>query len=291
MLFDRPVNDVCVYGLEIGNVVSRCITFACFAVSAVVWSSLYIFDHRIRWQFPLLLFLPGVSIFVHGCVEPALSLLLFLLVLYRLFSCTQGKDNRYTLFSAFLLFGLATMLYPPFIMLLLPFVLYVAMLSLAGVKEVLAILLGLLTPYWFLFGVDYILHDTIGTAGLFEAPLGYLKSIEFQFPSLFGSIVLLAELSVLLPFVLLFSGSASPGKPLLRKRLRFFALFEAYLLLLELLCGSDFNIYYIWSLPVTGIMLTYIYSLKNTLFSRYYFVVINIIWLLMVPFSLWLKHL
>lgn len=291
LLFDCPVNDVCIYGLSIGNVMSRCITFACFAVSAFMWSSLYIFDRRIRWLFSLIFFLSSVSVFVHGSVAPSISLLFFLLVLYRLFSCTQGKDNRYALFSAFLIFSVATMLYPPFVMLLLPSIMYVSMLSLARIRELWAILLGLFTPYWFLFGIDYIFPDIVEVGKLTVAPLAYITSVTLQLPSIQNIVAAVAVLLVLIPFVLTFMNSPSPGKPLLRKRLRFFALFETYIVLLSMLYCKDSDTYYIWSLPTTGIMLAYIFSLNVTGFSKYYFVIINIIWLLMAPFSLWLRHL
>lgn len=290
MFFDTPVDEISIFGLKIGNVVSRCITFACFALATAMISSWYVFDRRIHWFLPLFFALPSVSLFVHGCLGYAVVLLLFLLVIHRVFACNQGEDCRYALFSSFAVFGLATMLFPQFIMLLPVFVLYISMTALAGRRELFSILLGLLTPYWFLFGINYIFPSLLGDIGAFSAPVGYIASATLKIPSLSDSLIIALELLVLVPFVALFSNSASPGKPLLRKRMQFFAFLNLYLVILSLLYSHDFLLYYILSLPSMAVMLAYIFSLGVTVFSRYYFIIINLLWLALVPFSLWLKH-
>ena len=291
VLFDRPVDDAGVYGLQIGNVVSRCITFACFALATAMLSSWYVFDRRICWFLSLVFFLPSVSLFVHGSVESSLSLLFLLLVQSRLFSCNQGEDNRYALFMAFLLFGLTTMFFPACIMLLLPFIYYIMMLSLVRVKELLSIVLGVLTPYWFLFGIDYIFPEIMVPDKLQTASMAYVTSMTLQQPSLQNLLLVAVGLLVLVPFVLLFSKSATPGKPLLRKRLQYFAVLESYMLILSLLYSQDHLLYYIWSLPVIGIMLTYVFSLNITRFSKIYFIFMALVWLAMIPYSLCLTFL
>lgn len=290
IFLDAPVNDLYVFGLKIGNVMSRCITFACFAFAVAMMSSWYVFERRIRWFLPLSFFLPSVSLFVHGCVGYSLSLLLFLLVIHRTFACNHDEDCRYGLFSAFVIFGLATMLFPQFLMLLPVFVCYILMTSLAGKREIFSILLGLLTPYWFLFGIDFIFPNVVKQAEFFVAPVMYMMSATPSVASLAHVVLLGVGLLVLVPFVVMFSGSASPGKPLLRKRLVFFAMMNVYLMALSLLYSDDFLLYYIWSLPSLSVMLTFVFSLKITAFSRYYFIIINLIWLAMLPFSLWLIH-
>ena len=290
IFLDAPVNDLSLFGFNIGNVVSRCITFACFALAGVMMSSLYIFDRRIRWFFSLFFYLAGVSLFMHGCVGYSLSLIPFLLIVLRVFACKQEEDCRYALFSAFAVFGLATMLFPQFIMLLPLFVFYISMTSLAGRRDIFSILLGLLTPYWFLFGIDYIFPHLIEQSGLFTAPFKYLISPTLSLPSLFDVFLLVVDLSVLIPFVFIFSGSSYPGKPLLRKRLKFFAWQNLYFVALAFLYANDYNLYYIWALPSLAVMLAYIFSLKVTRFSRFYFVLINLLLLAIAPLGLWLKQ-
>ena len=290
MFLDTPVDDLSVFGLKIGNVVTRCITFACFALATAMISSWYVFDRRIHWFLPLFFALPSMSLFVQGCLGYAVVLLLFLLVIHRVFACNQGEDCRYGLFSSFAVFGLATMLFPQFVMLLPVFVFYISITSLAGRREMFSIVLGLLTPYWFLFGIDYIYPSLFDGMGSFGAPVAYLASATLKMPTLADSLVVALELLVLVPFVALFSNSASPGKPLLRKRMQFFALMNLYLVILSLLYSHDFLLYYILSLPSMAVMLAYIFSLGVTGFSRYYFIIINLLWLALVPFSLWLKQ-
>ena len=291
IFLDAPVDEMSILGLNMGNVVSRCITFTCFAFSAAMMSSWYVFDRRVHWFLSLFFYLASVSLFVHGCVAYSITLLFFLLVLHRVFACKQEEDCRYGLFSAFAVFGLATMFFPQFIMLLPLFVLYIIMTKLAGQREVFSILLGLLTPYWFLFSIDYMFPNVVEQSGFFVAPLLYVTSVAPTMPSLLNVVVIALEVLILVPFVLIFSASAVPGKPLLRKRLQFFAWSNTYLTVLMLLYNHDSALYYIWSLPPLAVMLTYIFSLKITRFSRYYFVVINVILLALVPFCLWLNWL
>lgn len=289
MFLDTPVDDLSVSGVRIGNVMQRCITFICFAAAATMMSSWYVFDRRIHWFLSLFFCLSGLSLFVHGCVGYSFSLLFFIIVIQRIFSCQAGEDCRYTLFSAFALFGLATMLFPQFITLLPVFAFYISITSLAGRRELLSILLGLLTPYWFLFGIDYIFPDVVAQSGFFVAPVVYLTSVTLKITSLANIIFLVVGLLVLIPFMLIFSNSASPGKPLLRKRLQFFALLNLYLMTLSLFYSQDAVLYYIWSLPSLAVMMTYIFSLNVTRFSRYYFVIVCLVWLAMPPVCLWLK--
>lgn len=288
--FDVPINELSVFGLKIGNVMSRSITFACFALAVAMMSSWYVFERRIRWFLPISFYLPSVSLFLHGSVEYSLSLLFFQLIIHRLFSCKHGEDCRYSLFSAFVLFGLATMLFPQFIMLLPVFVCYIYMTSLVGNREFLSIVLGLLTPYWFLFGIDFIFPDVVEQSNFFIAPLIYVFSGISGISSITHTLLLAVGVLVVVPFIMIFSNSPSPGKPLLRKRLLFFALLNIYLMALSMLYSKDFILYYIWSLPALSVMLTFVFSLNITRFSRYYFIIINLMWLAMLPFSLWLIH-
>lgn len=290
ILFDAPLYGFSVFGLQIGNVMSRCITFICFAIATAMMSSWYVFDRRIRWFLPLFLFLSSVSIFAHGYVGFSFSLLFFLIVIQRIFSCQAGEDCRYALFSAFAIFGLATMIFPQFILLLPVFVFYISTTALAGRRELLSILLGLLTPYWFVLGIGYIFPDVVGHNGFFMAPIVYILSATLKISSLVNILFIGVGLLVLLPFIVLFSNSATPGKPLLRKRLQFFAILNLYLMTLSLLYSRDSILYYIWSLPSFAVMLTYIFSLNITRFSKYYFILVNMILLSIAPLSLWLIH-
>ena len=290
IFLDAPVNDLSLFGFNIGNVVSRCITFACFALAGVMMSSLYIFDRRIRWFFSLFLYMASVSLFAHTCTGYALSLFLFLLVISRLFSCNQEEDCRYVIFSAFAVSGIAILLFPQFIMLLPALALYVIMMKLAGWRELLALMLGFFTPYWFLFGIDYIFPNVIGQSNLFMAPLLYIASVTPFVYSLQNIMIIALGLLVLIPFVLLFMGASTPAKPILRKRIQFFAWLNLYLIILSLLYSQDFLFYYMLSLPALAVMLAYIFSLKVTRFSRFYFVLINLLLLAIAPLGLWLKQ-
>ena len=130
----------------------------------------------------------------------------------------------------------------------------------------------------------------IGHNGFFMAPIVYILSATLKISSLVNILFIGVGLLVLLPFIVLFSNSATPGKPLLRKRLQFFAILNLYLMTLSLLYSWDSILYYIWSLPSFAVMLTYIFSLNITRFSKYYFILVNMILLSIAPLSLWLIH-
>ena len=165
------------------------------------------------------------------------------------------------------------------------------MTKLAGKREIVSIMLGLLTPYWFLFGVDYIFPEMLEQSGLFASSIIYVASVVPTKLSLLNVSLAFLELLVLIPYVVIFSCSAVPGKPLLRKRLQFFAWMNLYLTALMFLYSQDFLLYYIWSLPSLAVMLAYVFSLNVTRFSRFYFIVVNVILLAIVPFCLWLNRL
>lgn len=277
-------------GYESGNVLQYLLSLLLFAASSVVVSSFHLFERRIYWLASLVFALIAVSLFIHGDLACAVSLLLFVVLLSCLFSCVQGCDNRRSLFSIFALFGAASFFYPQFMTLLPVLLLYIYMSGLGGVKGFLSALLGLLLPFWFIFGAIYIWPEAAGFAGDFYARVSCLASAGGRHLSVTDAVAAAAWLAVTLPYAALFTGSAVPGKPYLRKRLQFLMLLDIYLFVLSMIYTNDFEIYYTWSLPIKGIMLSYIYTSKITFFTRYYFVLINIIWLLLAPLELWLMY-
>lgn len=288
-VLDAPLSEIRFFGIGLGNWALRGATFLCFAVAAAMMSSWYVFEKRIRWFLSVCFCLPSFSVFLHGSLVNAFSLLFLLLVVYSLFECMQGEDNRRPLFSSFAVFASAAVLYPQFVVLLPVLLVYVLMVGTRGAREIFSILLGILLPYWSLFGVEFIFPEIEGVLNPQKDSLAYISSVAVALPSLPHAVLLSVGVLVLLPFVVTFSRSAVPGKPLLRKRLLFLAMMDFYLMALSLLYPNDYELYYIWSLPAMGVMISYLYSVGTNVFARYYFIVINIIWLALVPLSLWLR--
>lgn len=286
----KPGMESAFTGYESGNILQYLLSLLLFAASSVIVSSFHLFERRVHWLASLVFALIAVSLSVHGDLACAVSLLLFVVVLSRLFSCMQGCDNRRSLFSIFALSGVASFIYPQFMTLLPVLLLYIYVSGLGDAKGFLSALLGLLLPFWFIFGVIYIWPEVACFAGDFSVRVSCLASAGGGQLSVTDAVAAAAWLAVTLPYIALFAASALPGKPYLRKRLQFLMLLDIYLFVLSMIYTNDFEIYYTWSLPIKGIMLSYIYTAKITFFTRYYFVLINIIWLLLVPLELWLMY-
>lgn len=285
-----PQASASFFGYEFGDALQHCLTFICILASSLVMSLCHLFERRIHWLFSQIVALASASVFVHASLENSLVLLMFSIMLYRILSCQQGEDNRRAMFVLFTLFGTVSVFSPKLIAILPVLVIYLFVSGLVGTKGILSVFLGLLTPFWFLFGITYIFPQFGNAVDYIKATYGYMHTVTMELPSMFNVIVAILDISIIIPFAILFGNSSVPGKPFLRKRLRFTLFLDVCLLLLSLLFVKDFEFYYMLSLPLKGVMISYIYSLPITRFTRYYFIYINTVWLMLVPISLWLKH-
>lgn len=270
-----------------GGVLSEMVPMLCYVVVAVILGMLHLHERRISWLTPLLFFLAAMSLFIHNDVVSAVSAVLFIVVMAALLACQPGEDAEGSLFAAYALLGLLSLILPQLVFLLPLFVVYLFVANIFGPRRLLASMLGLLMPFWFLFGITYMCPGLSGyISGLDRilSCLAFLAAVEL---TPLRIVLLMTELGIILPAIAMFAGSSVPGKPFLRRRLLFIMITNTYLLLLSLLSAPNFEMLYAWRIPGTAVLSSYLFSLKVTRYSNIYFVLFFIFWLTIAVLSVW----
>jgi len=275
--------DLCSIGPLMANVVS----LTCYVLSAFLLSSLYLSERRIHWLTALYLWIVSLSLFAHGNMIWAVSALLFMVLLTVLFMCQPASRIEGSLFAAFALLGVASLLLPQFLLLIPLGVVYMLSVNIMSLKSFLAALLGFAAPFWLVYGTVYVYPAAEMILYPFNEGIGGLLALSVAEPLPVRLLLTLMELGVILPAAVLFVGSSVPGKPLLRRRLSFVMLASVWLLILSWLYEEDFELFYMWRIPLTAIMASYLFTLKVTKVTNIYFVFINILWLAVAALSIW----
>lgn len=270
-----------------GGFLKNVVALLCLVTAAAVLGSFNLFERRVRWLASLFLWLASVSPFLFGNVTLAFSTLLLLLIVALLFHCQACGILEPMLYKMFFAVGVATLFFPGFLLLLPVFIVAPFAGNNFGFKKIMAMLLGLLTPFWLLLGGVYVFPALDVLSIPFLTGLDWLFHINFSMPSIFGGFMFVSEMLVLFPFVFSFLGSSVPGKPTLRRRLVFILSLYVYLLLMSIIFGNH-GLFFAWRLPLLTIMVSYLFSLKINRLSNIYFIFLNLIWLATVPLYLWL---
>ncbi len=275
--------------ISIGGFLPVVLPVLCYIAVALLLARLHLSERRVYWMAPLYLLLTAITVTCHYNATVAASTLLFMLLMSSLLSCQPGENARGALFSAFALLCLFSFLQPQFLFLLPLFVVYMLVVNLTGAREWLSALLGLLMPFWFLFGLQYVWPSLAGY-------LPTLKELAAQlsFPSLAGITPVrvlssVAELGIMLPAIVLFAGSSVPGKPYLRKRLLFVMLANSLLFVLSWMSGPGYGMLFAWRVPGIALLASYLFTLKITRLSNIYFIVAILFWLAIAILDIWMK--
>ena len=290
-VFVLPDTPVAIWaGIElgaIGTLLSGVISLACTVMSAFLLSSLYISERRIHWLTTFYLWIAALSLFTHANVLWAVSGLIFMVFLTMLFVCQSVVWVESSLFAVFALLGFASLLLPQFLMLLPLGIVYMLMANIMSTKRFMAALLGLLTPFWLVYGTVYVCPAADVLLSAFNAGLDGLACLTIADLHPMRLLLTVVELSILLPAAAVFVGSSVPGKPMLRRRLSFVMVACAWLMLLSWLSGDDFGLYYVWRMPGIAILASYVLTVKMNKFTNVYFVFINLLWLAVAALSIW----
>ena len=275
--------DFCSTGALMANVVS----LTCYLLSAFMLSSLYLSERRIHWLTALYIWIVSLSLFAHGNMVWAVSALLFMVLLTMLFMCQPASRIEGSLFAAFSVLGLASLLLPQFLLLLPLGVVYMLSVNIMSPKWFMAALLGFAAPFWLVYGTVYVYPPAEIILHPFNEAIGGLLTLSVAEPRPIRLLLTLMELGIILPAIVLFVGSSVPGKPLLRRRLSFVMLTSVWLLILSWLYAGSFELFYMWRTPLIAIMASYLFTLKVTKVANIYIVFINILWLAVAAFSIW----
>ena len=273
-----------------GGLASRLLSTLFYAVSAILISGQTFFDRRVRWVGAFYMWMVAVLPFVNGNSTLALSSLLSVLAFVILFACQYKVNSMGLIYASFLVLGFQLFV-TPFAIFLIPlywaFCLYA---NISSPRGFVASLLGLATPFWLLLGTEYVLSDCNVLSNYISDGLsGTFRVSGNGSPTLF-LILLGFALLLLLPSIVTFMGSVSPAKPLLRRRLSFIMMADAYLLLLCCLWGDGVFVFYSCSLFCQSVIASYIFSVKETKLIGVYFLFVNLIMVAIATQALWLKH-
>lgn len=244
-------------------------------------------DRRISWRAPLYLFLTAVSAAFHYNSTVSLAALFFMLLMRALLECQPGEGAEGALFAAFALLGLFALLLPQMLFLLPLFVIYMLVVNLSGARRWLSALLGLIMPFWFLFGVLYVCPDFAGYVPSVSSVSEDLSLGDFSEVTPLRLLFAVAELGIMLPAIVLFATSLVPGKPHLRRRMLFVMLSNCLIFVLSWFSEANYELLYAWRLPGVAIMAAYLFTVKLTRLTNVYFIFIMVFWLAIGVFGLW----
>lgn len=269
----------------------RGVSLLLYVATAALFSRQTFFERRIHWKGTLYLWLAAVMT-SSGC-NPSVALLslLFFLSLLSLLYCQYGSGELGLQYAAFAFLGIASLLTPCSLWLVPLFLTFGFFANTFSFRGVMASILGFATPFWLLFGAIYLLPQLEFLAYPFFDGIKSLFVFGVAEFSVLRGLQLLVALMVMVPAVSVYAGSASPAKPLLRRRFLFIFVQSVYTLLVSfLVVGCEWT-YCAWLLPGLAVMLSFVLSGKPTKLLDFYFIVIIVLFLVIYSYPLWLMLL
>lgn len=272
----------------VGDAFARALSLLSYVCVALVLNHLYLFERRVPYMPHIFLWLVSIHVFLQPDYVVSLSLLILLLSLAQLLSCTQERGQERAVYAAFATLSFSSLFLLQFVYLIPLFFAYLWIAKILCVRNFFAALLGVVTPYWLLLGIVFVFPSLSGL--LIPVKFGLLKMFvctDMAF-SLQAWVTLLVEIFVMLVALVVFFASSIPAKPLLRRRMLFLFLVNGCLFLLSFVVPQDYSLLLAWRLPGVAIMATYVFSMRVTRLSNIYFIVINILWLIIAALCLWI---
>ncbi len=269
------------------NFLTRSFSLLCYMAIAFILNHLHLFERRVGWLMSLFIWLVALSTHVSYDFHVAFSALSLAASVAMLFSCQVTVEHERVLFAVFALIGSVSLLMPVLVLMLPVLVSFAFISNIITVKRGFAMLLGLLTPFWLLFGATYVYEPA---HMLFSVMQGFFAGGIFMvaLPPSHILLSIAAELLVLVPASVFFFSSSSPGKPILRKRLCFILLLNSYLMLLSFLLPLHSELLYACRIPGTAVLMSYLFIQKITKLSNIYFIFVNMFWFAIALYSLWM---
>ncbi|HSN49834.1 MAG TPA: DUF6427 family protein [Bacteroidales bacterium] len=208
--------------------------------------------------FPLILTLHPVTI----------SIVFLLLILANLFSAYRRAEPLDTTFSVGFMTAIASFFYFPFIFFFILILISFILFRIPGWREWVSAILGLLTPFLFLF-VYYFWNDT-----LLIKTMDYLQAFRINFPMDFLrniNFVVFTVMIVLLLFVGFFSGISHLNEKTLEIRRKISILIWLIpVMLLSFAFSGQFVKYHlmITFIPVSSLLSVYFLGLKRSFWQE-----------------------
>ena len=274
-----------------GGFMPRIFSALVYVIAAVLLSRQTFFDRGVKWMGALYLWFVAVSTFVNWNPVIALSSLLFLLSLILLLFCQYSANPVGLLYTSFMLLGVLFFVIPYSLYFIPLYLVFCFQANLISVRGVAALLLGLLTPLWFVIGLAYVFPAVEVFCLTFIDGLSAVLTFGFARFTLLHLLLIALVLSVLLPAAFTFIGGTSPTKPLLRRRMSFVIVADVYILLLFCIVADGAAFFYVCQLPCVAVLASYLLSKKETRLSNIYMIFVVIMMIALATQSLWLIFL
>lgn len=272
---------------SVGEYGCRALSLLLYVAVALISGAFVIVEERTPWLAGLFLLISSFLFPLQENVAVAASTLLLMVAVAFLLSCYPQEAVERRIYTVFFIYSLSVLMVPQFIYLAPLFILYPIMTGVLGIKSLLSLLLGVLTPFWLLYGFTWVFPSLSVARIPFEQGLQLISFASGNDASQPQLLFIFAELFIMLPAAFLFFTTSSPAKPLMRKMLAFFMLANLYMWLLQWVFRGDSLLLLAWRLPGLAIMAAYLFTVRITKLSNIYFVLIFITWLIVAALGIW----
>lgn len=245
---------------------------------------------RTRTVLPVCIYwyLATVFFFLHPFDWSSLAQVAFLLSVFQLFFSYESAHAPIHIYHAFLFLGAGSLVFPPLIYFTPLWGLGTLTFRAAGLKSFFSAILGLITPYWFLFGYAF-LYDKMH---LFYSPL---QEMLHFYPMDYASLSPMEWSAVI--FVILLWGICAIHyfqiAYLDKTRTRIYLLFLIYVGLWAtlFLILQPCHLYALLPIQLicTAILSGHLFTLTRNRFSSYLFIVTFATIIIMTFYNLWMQ--
>ena len=245
---------------------------------------------RTRTTFPVSIywFLTTTLLFLHPFDWTHFIPLFFILSIYPMFHSYESHSASTSIFHSFLFIGLGSLVFPPFIYYIPLFLVSTISFRSLGIKSLLASLLGLATPYWFLFGHAFY-HDQMY---LFYKPFQeffHFHSIDYHSipPHIlisWGAITILLLISSI-HYVMV----SYQDKTRTRINLSFIMVSAIWTTLFIALQPQHLNALFPIQLIGTAYLTAHLFTLTQNRFTNILFIVVFLVFIFLTGYNLWIQ--
>lgn len=233
-------------------------------------------------------FLMAACMFLHPFRLVNFIPLAFIITLFQLFRSYESQQASGNIFHAFFFVGLGSLVFPQLLYFIPLF--YISMINFRSLsaKTFFAGLLGMVTPYWFLFSYSFY-YDKMD---LFYSPLQEL--IHFQ-PIDYSALTLndIISWGVITLISLISSAHYFQVSYLDKTRTRLFLSFlvavEAWIYLLGILQPQHFYALLPLQIMIGSILTGHLFTLTRNRFSGIFFIITFVILITLAIYNLWMQ--
>ncbi len=244
---------------------------------------------RTRTTLPVCIywFLASSLFFLHPFEWKNLIPLTLVLSIFNLFKSYESNRASTSIFHTFFFISLGSLMFPPMIYFVPIFFFSMIPFRALDTKSFWAHLIGLLTPYWFLFGYAFY-FDRIA---LFTAP--FKKMIQFS-PISFSHISLFEGISWgIITFTLVIScihywHVSYMDKTRIRQYFYFLSIIGLWITALSVLQPSFFHTWIQIQLIPTAFLMAHLFTLTRNRFSGIFFIVTFVAYISLMLLNLWM---